>query len=104
MKGRSALLRALDCRTVIRVGRCRGSRGTLPGRPMQNLMVPSPSMGRTSRWHFLAGGPRGVALDAFNAGPGCRNWSHRRQRDGALAGKGFGGGTGRWCVQHGRTN
>lgn len=104
MKGRSALLRALWIAALSfgLGGVAVAAEPTAKAAPYENLMVPSPSMGRDIPVAFLAGGPHAVyLLDAFNAGPDVSNWVTAGNAMNTLAGKGdFGGGTGRWCVQH----
>lgn len=92
MKGRSALLRALWIAALSfgLGGVAVAAEPTAKAAPYENLMVPSPSMGRDIPVAFLAGGPHAVyLLDAFNAGPDVSNWVTAGNAMNTLAGKGF---------------
>lgn len=92
MKGRSALLRALWIAALLfgLGGVAVAAEPTAKAAPYENLMVPSPSMGRDIPVAFLAGGPHAVyLLDAFNAGPDVSNWVTAGNAMNTLAGKGI---------------
>lgn len=92
MKGRSALLRALWIAALSfgLGGVAVAAEPTAKAAPYENLMVPSPSMGRDIPVAFLAGGPHAVyLLDAFNAGPDVSNWVTAGNAMNTLAGKGI---------------
>jgi S-formylglutathione hydrolase FrmB len=57
---------------------------------IENLMVPSASMGRDIPVSFMGGGPHAVyLLDPFNAGPDVSNWITAGNAMNTLAGKGI---------------
>lgn len=91
MSGLSKLLRAL-CVAVLMLGLWGG--GTIVGSTahaaqFENLMVPSPSMGRDIPVAFLNQGPHAVyLLDAFDAHPDVSNWVTAGNAMNTLAGKG----------------
>lgn len=88
MRTLSMLLRAL-CATVLTLGLW-GSAGTAHAAQVENLMVPSPSMGRDIPVAFLGGGPHAVfLLDAFDAHPDVSNWVTAGNAMNTLAGKGI---------------
>jgi S-formylglutathione hydrolase FrmB len=67
-----------------------GSTGTAEAAGFENLLVPSPSMGRDIPVAFLAGGPHAAyLLDGFNAGPDVSNWATAGNGFNTLAGKGI---------------
>ncbi|GFG73667.1 esterase family protein [Mycobacterium botniense] len=64
--------------------------GSTHAASVENLMVPSPSMGRDIPVSFMAGGPHAVyLLDAFNAAPDVSNWVTAGNAMNTLAGKGI---------------
>ncbi|HEU0190380.1 MAG TPA: alpha/beta hydrolase family protein [Mycobacterium sp.] len=94
MRGLSMLLRTL-CAVVLTLGMWGtgvsvGRVGTAHGAEFENLMVPSPSMGRDIPVAFMGGGPHAVyLLDAFNAAPELSNWVTAGNAMNTLAGKGL---------------
>lgn len=91
MSGLSKVLRAL-CVAVLTLGMWGG--GVLVGASahaaqFENLMVPSPAMGRDIPVAFLNQGPHAVyLLDAFDAHPDVSNWVTAGNAMNTLAGKG----------------
>ena len=67
-----------------------GSTGTTKAAGLENLLVPSPSMGRDISVAFVAGGPHAVyLLDGFNAAPDVSTWATAGNGFTTLAGKGI---------------
>lgn len=91
MSGLSKLLRALGV-AVLTLGLWGGGTvvaGDAQAAQFENLMVPSPSMGRDIPVAFLSQGPHAVyLLDAFDAHPDLSNWVTAGNAMNTLAGKG----------------
>src|ERR1700757_4104650 len=67
-----------------------GSAGSAKAAGVENLMVPSASMGRDIPVAFLAGGPHAAfLLDGFNAAPDVSNWVTAGNGFNTLAGMGI---------------
>src|SRR6201996_9314583 len=68
------------------------STGIARAAAVENLMVPSASMGRDIPVSFIAGGPHAVyLLDPFDAGPDVSGWGTAGNAMNTLAGKGISG-------------
>ncbi|ORV69132.1 hypothetical protein AWC09_13730 [Mycolicibacter hiberniae] len=91
MSGLSKVLRAL-CVAVLMLGLWGGGAivgSTAHAAQFENLMVPSPAMGRDIPVAFLNQGPHAVyLLDAFDAHPDLSNWVTAGNAMNTLAGKG----------------
>jgi S-formylglutathione hydrolase FrmB len=75
---------------VLAVGLWSATTSTAKAAAVENLMVPSPAMGRDIPVAFMAGGPHAVyLLDAFNAGDPASNWVTAGNAMNTLAGKGI---------------
>src|SRR6267142_1460220 len=83
-------LRAVGLTVVLIAGLLTGATVTAAAADVENLMVPSASMGRDIPVTFLGGGPHAVfLLDAFDAGDTVSNWVTAGNAMNTLAGKGI---------------
>src|ERR1700743_3014905 len=94
MKNVSRFLRRLSATALavacLAAAMISGSAGTTRAAGFENLLVPSPSMGRAIPVAFPAGGPHAAyLLDGFNAAPDVSNWVTAGNGFNTLAGKGI---------------